>query len=54
MLDGTVRLSRRRSVSGANYIAPTRLADGKTSPDPLRSVRSVQFGRTVALGRACR
>jgi hypothetical protein len=32
-------LSRLRPVSGVNYIAPTRLADGKTSLDPLRSVQ---------------
>ena len=37
LLDGTVRLSRPRTVSGANHIAPTRLADGKASLDPLRS-----------------
>ena len=34
-LDGTVRSSRLRPVSGANHIAPTRLADGKTSLDPV-------------------
>ena len=26
-------------ASGVNYVAPTRLADGKTSLDPLRSVQ---------------
>ena len=31
-------LSRLRPVSGANYIAPTCLADGEASLDPLRSV----------------
>ena len=39
LLDGTVRLSRLRPVSGVNYIAPTRLAVGKASLDPLRSVQ---------------
>ena len=45
LLGGTVRLSRPRPVSGVNYIAPTRLANGKASLDPLRSVQfsSVQF-----------
>ena len=38
-IDGTVRLSRPRPVSGANYVARTRLADGNTSLDPLRSVQ---------------
>ena len=38
LLDGTVRLSRPRPVSGANHIAPTRLADGKASLNPLCSV----------------
>ena len=42
----TVRLSRPRPVSGVNHIAPTRLTDGKTSLDPLRSV---QF-RTMCIG----
>ena len=32
-------MSQLRLVSGANHIAPTRLADGKTSLDPLRSVQ---------------
>ena len=36
-----VRLSRLRPVSGVNHVAPTRLADGKASLDPLRSVQSV-------------
>ena len=31
-------MSRLRPVSGVNHIAPTRLADGKASLDPLRSV----------------
>ena len=42
LLDGTVRLSRPRSVSGVksvNHVAPTRLANGKASLDPLRSVQ---------------
>ena len=36
-------MSRLRPVSGANYIAPTRLADGKASLDPLRSVLVVIY-----------
>ena len=38
-------MSRPRPVSGVNHIAPTRLADGKASLDPLRSVQfnSVQL-----------
>ena len=32
-------MSRLRPVSGVNYIAPTRLAVGKASLDPLRSVQ---------------
>ena len=39
VLDGTVRLSRPRPISGVNHSAPTRLADGKASLDPLRSVQ---------------
>ena len=38
-LTGLCNLSRLRPVSGVNYIAPTRLADGKASLDPLRSVQ---------------
>ena len=42
LFDGTVRLSRPRPVSGANYIASPPLADGKTSLDST-SFSSVQF-----------
>ena len=49
LLDGTVRLSRPRPVSGANHIVPTRLADEKASLDPLRSVQFRLPARSVYL-----
>ena len=51
LLDGTVRLSRPRPVSGVNHIAPTRLADGKASLDPLRSDQFRAMKYTVHLSR---
>ena len=45
LLDGTVRLSRLRPVSGVNHVAPTRLAVGKASLDPLRSGQHSKMGK---------